>query len=94
MKFPQIMAKRRNKSLSTPISAAGSKQTKKTKIIQTIFTGVMCLIVVFSAVGVGVYWLLSSLFTILQSYIVHLVIMKSRKKNDGLESKLEKLLNA
>jgi len=93
MKFPQIMAKKRNKSLSTPISAAGNKQTKKTKIIQTVFTGVMCLIVVFSAVGVGVYWLLSSLFTILQSYIVHLVIMKSRKKNGGLESKLEKMLN-
>jgi len=49
------MAKKRNKSLSTPISSAGNKQTKKTKIIQTIFTGVMCLIVVFSAVGVGVY---------------------------------------
>jgi len=94
MKFPQIMAKRRNKHSSSPISAAGNKQSKKMKIIQTIFTVVMCVIVVFSAVGVGVYWLLSSLFTILQSYIVHRVIIKSRQKSGGLESRIEKLLNA
>jgi YidC/Oxa1 family membrane protein insertase len=64
---------------------------KKMKMMQTVFAIVMAGIVVFSATGVGVYWFLNSLFAIAQSYITHIVILRSRRKNNKLESKLEAL---
>jgi YidC/Oxa1 family membrane protein insertase len=66
---------------------------KKNQIIQIVMTCVMCGIVAFSPTGVGVYWFLSALFTILQSYIMHTVIIKSRKKGGMLEKKLDSFLN-
>ena len=91
MKLPQIWAKKRNRNASTT-SSKGGKQMKKMKLTQNIFAGVMSLIVVFSATGVGVYWFLNALFGIAQSYITHCVIMNSRKKSGSLEAKLNKLI--
>lgn len=54
MKIPQMLAKKRNRSASVT-SNKGGKQMKKMNLTQNIFAGVMSLIVVFSAVGVGVY---------------------------------------
>ncbi len=66
MKMPQYFARKRNRTASTS-SDAGKKQYKKTQRTQNIFMIVMCVIVAFSAVGVGVYWFLNSLFTVAQA---------------------------
>jgi YidC/Oxa1 family membrane protein insertase len=93
MRLPQIWARRRNKNASS-ISIAGIKQMKKSQLIQIVMTCVMCGIVAFSPTGVGVYWFLSALFSILQSYIMHHVILKSRRKGGQLEKKLDSFLSA
>jgi YidC/Oxa1 family membrane protein insertase len=64
---------------------------KKTKMMQNIFAVVMAAIVVFSATGVGVYWLLNALFSIGQSYITHKIIIKSRTKGGKALDRLKAL---
>ena len=80
MKMPQRFARQRNRTASTA-SDAGKKQYKKTQRTQNIFMIVMCVIVAFSAVGVGLYWLLNSLFTVLQAWIIHVLIMRKKTKD-------------
>lgn len=80
MKMPQVFAKRRNRSANTA-SDAGKKQFKKTQRTQNIFMIVMVVIVAFSAVGVGVYWFLNSLFTVLQAWITHKIIQRKKTKD-------------
>jgi YidC/Oxa1 family membrane protein insertase len=92
MKLPQMLAKKRSRN-SVAISSAGSKQMKKTKMIQLIFTIVMCAVVIFSATGVAIYWFLSACFTMAQTAILHTIIMKNKKKNGTLENKLDKIFN-
>jgi YidC/Oxa1 family membrane protein insertase len=53
----------------------------------------MCGVVAFSAAGVGVYWFLSAAFSIVQTLIMHAVIIKNRRKGGTLESKLDKFFN-
>lgn len=77
MKMPQYWARKRSRQ-STTISKAGEGQKKKTDRTQTIFMIVMCVIVSFSAVGVGVYWFLNSLFTVLQAWIIHMILTKKK----------------
>lgn len=90
MKLPQVWAKRRNRN-ATALGEKANKQFKKTRLMQVVFMGVMCLVVAFSATGVGIYWMLSSIFSIIQSYIIHIVIIKNRVKNKSIIKKLEKL---
>ncbi|XQP55836.1 MAG: membrane protein insertase YidC [Mycoplasmoidaceae bacterium] len=80
MKMPQFFARKRNRSASTT-SDAGKKQYKKTQRTQNIFMIVMVVIVAFSAVGVGVYWFLNSLFTVLQAWIIHKLIERKKTKD-------------
>ncbi|MCQ2747823.1 MAG: hypothetical protein MJ223_00880 [Mycoplasmoidaceae bacterium] len=54
MKMPQYFASKRSRAAATQ-SDAGKKQYKKTQRTQNIFMIVMCAIVAFSAVGVGLY---------------------------------------
>ncbi len=91
MKLPQRWAKKRNRN-AVSSSSKGGKQMKKMNMTQNIFAAVMSLIVVFSATGVGVYWFFNALYSILQSWIMHKVIMRSRSKNSSLESKLNRLI--
>lgn len=91
MKLPQKWAKKRNRNAAT-LSQKGGKQMKKMNLTQNIFAGVMSLIVAFSATGVGVYWFFNALFSLGQSYIMHRIILNSRKKHSSLESKLDKLI--
>lgn len=91
MKLPQRWAKKRNRN-AVSSSSKGGKQMKKMNMTQNIFAAVMSLIVVFSATGVGVYWFFNALYSILQSWIMHKVIMHSRSKNSSLESKLNRLI--
>lgn len=80
MKMPQHFAKQRSRTASTA-SDAGKAQYKKTQRTQNIFMIVMCVIVAFSAVGVGVYWFLNSLFTVAQAWIMHVIITKKKTKD-------------
>ncbi|MDR0752812.1 MAG: protein translocase component YidC, partial [Mycoplasmataceae bacterium] len=74
-------------------SVAGNKQMKKTKMIQLIFSIVMCVVVIFSATGVAVYWFLSACFTMAQTAIMHALITRNKKKGGTLDSKLNKIFN-
>ncbi len=79
MMMPQMFARKRNRAANTA-SEAGKAQYKKTQRTQNIFMIVMVVIVAFSAVGVGVYWFLNSIFTVLQSWIMHVLINKRKTK--------------
>jgi YidC/Oxa1 family membrane protein insertase len=87
--IPQKLAKRRNRNART-VSAAGSKQFKRTRLIQIGITVVMCGIVAFSATGVGIYWFFSAFFSVLQTLIMHAIIVRNRSKGGTLENKLDK----
>ena len=89
-KLPQRWVKSRNKNAST-VGVANNKQLKKTKMIQNVFTIFMAVITVTTATGVGVYWFFNSLLSLLQSYIVHVIILKRRESGAGARSKLSKL---
>ncbi|MDR0545957.1 MAG: membrane protein insertase YidC [Mycoplasmataceae bacterium] len=90
MILPQRWAKKRNRN-AMAISAKGGGRQNKMKIFQYVFAGVMALIVAFSAVGVGVYWFLNSLFSIGQSYVLHKLILRNRQKGGHLEDRLKSL---
>ncbi len=79
MLFPKILSKKRS-SKNNNSSILNKQQRKKTDKTQYIFMGVMCIMVIFSAVGVGVYWFLNSLFALLQTWIIHLIILRKKDK--------------
>jgi YidC/Oxa1 family membrane protein insertase len=90
MKIPQFWARKRNRSASA-VSGKGEKQQKRMRWTQNIFAIVMGVIVAVSATGVGVYWFLNALFSLAQSYIMHRVILRNRRKGGKLMSRLEAL---
>ena len=82
LKIPQILAKKRYSNTSNLLSSGGiGGSFNKTKITQNIFIIVLCLIVVFSPCGVGVYWFFSAIFSIVQSYILHIILLKRKYAN-------------
>ena len=80
LKIPQILAKKRYNN-SPNLSSNGSGPFNKTKMSQNIFIVVMCLIVVFSPCGVGIYWFLSSIFSVVQSYMLHKILLRRKHAN-------------
>lgn len=91
-KLPQYWASKRNRNAKAQ-TTKGIEQLKKTKRMQLIFSAFLAIITAISAAGVGLYWFLNSLFTILQSYITHVVIMKRRARIRTI-SKLDKIINS
>ena len=91
-RFPQWLAKKRNHNART-ISQRGAQQYKKSQRIQIIFSVFIAIITAMSASGVGLYWFMNALFTILQSYLTHLFILRYRAHRRG-SSKLDKILNS
>ncbi len=89
-RLPQRWVKSRNKNATT-IGVANNKQLKKTKTVQNVFTIFMAIIAITTAAGIGLYWFFNSLLSLLQSYIVHLIILKRRQSGSGARSKLSKL---
>lgn len=79
MLIPQKLAQKRSRAAMT-LSKAGEQQAKKSRRTQNIFMIVMCVIVAFSAVGVGVYWFLNSLFTLAQAVVIHFILVKRKSK--------------
>ena len=76
--LPQHWAKKRSRNATTS-TQKGQKENRKRQIFQYVFAGVMSLIVVFTPCGVGVYWFFNALFAILQSFIMHRIIVTQRK---------------
>lgn len=89
-KLPQKFARKRNRNART-IGNKNQKQLDKTKTIQTVMNVFMAIIAAVSAAGIGLYWFFNSLLSILQSYIIHVIIMKRRKTGSNLDSKLSKM---
>lgn len=89
-KIPQILAKRRNNNAKT-LSQKGNEQAKKMRMTQTIIMVVLVFVVITSPASVGMYWFLSSLFTIAQSLIIHKFIVSKKSKGTSLEDKLKYL---
>lgn len=89
-KLPQWLAKKRT-SGAVALSQQGKEQAKKTRMIQMIMMIVLVFIVVSSPAGIGLYWFLSSLFSIIQTIILHYIIVKKQKRGTSLEEKLKYL---
>ncbi len=90
MKMPQKFAAQRNRSATT-VGNKNQKQLNKTKTMQTVMAVFMAVIAAVSASGIGLYWFFNSLLSILQSYLIHKLIMKRRQTGSNLDSKLSKL---
>lgn len=90
--LPRILAKKRSRNATT-IGYKNNQSMKRMKTMNTVMSVFMAIIVAISACGIGTYWFFNSLFSILQSYIIHKMIMKRRKVSTGvtIESKLSKL---
>ena len=89
-KLPQFLTKKRSSSAKA-ISSKGNDQMKKMKTIQTVMMVFMAFILVTSATGIGLYWFLSSVFSILQTLFLHKLIMNGKKKNKKTNRILEEL---
>lgn len=89
-KLPQKFARKRNRNART-VGNKNKKQMDRTKTVQTVMSVFMAIIAAVSASGIGLYWFFNSLLSILQSYLLHKLIMKKRKSGSNLESKLAKL---
>jgi len=89
-KFPRFLAKKRSRGAKT-VGVANNKQLKKTKTIQTVMSVFMAVIVIISATGIGLYWFFNSLLSMLQTWLIHKIIMRKRAKNKDSFSHLTKL---
>ena len=78
--LPQYWAKLRNRRNAIASSEKGQKEGKKKKLIQYGFTGLMSLIAIFTPCGVGVYWFFNAIMSILQSYVMHRIIVNQHKR--------------
>lgn len=89
-KIPQILAKKRNNN-ARALSSKGNEQAKKMRMTQTIMTVVLVFVVISSPAGIGMYWFLSALFTIAQSFIIHKFVITKKDRGMTLEEKLRSL---
>ena len=87
-KLPMYLSKKRSRN-ARAVSQKGNDQMKKTKTIQNVMMIFLIFIVVSSATGIGLYWFLSSIFSIIQTLIIHKIIMRKRTK--GTTSKSSKI---
>lgn len=87
---PQRLARSRNRGAKT-VGKKNNDQLKKTKMMQMVMTIFMAVIAAVSASGIGLYWFFNAILSMLQSYIMHKVIMKRRAKGTTIESKLSKM---
>lgn len=78
-KLPQWLSKKRG-GQSFKSSTKGQSEMKKTKIIQLVMMVILAFVVISSASGVGLYWGLSSLFSIGQTLFIHWLIVSKGKK--------------
>lgn len=86
-KLPQHLSKKRNyKALS--YSKQGNEQMKKTMRIQNTVSMVFAAFPFFLSSGIGLYYFFSSIFTIGQTYAIHKIIERRRKKGYNIDDYL------
>lgn len=79
-RVPQILSKKRNRNQNVMTQKA-KEQYNKNMRTQWILSGVFIIFTAISPAGVGLYFGLSALFTMLQSYLLHKYILRVRNKN-------------
>ncbi|MCV3728723.1 membrane protein insertase YidC [Ureaplasma miroungigenitalium] len=90
-KTPQWLAKKRGRGATT-VGAKNQQQLKRSRMTQNIIMIVLAVVVAISSSGVGLYWFFNAIFTIVQSVIIHKIIMKRRTMSTTrIDSKLAKL---
>lgn len=87
---PRILSKKRSRN-SVTVGVKNNKSMGKTKLMNNILSIFMAIIAVISASGIGLYWFFNSIFSILQSLVIHKIIMDRRAKGVTIKSKLSKL---
>lgn len=89
-RIPQHLARKRNRNART-VGTKNKKSLDKSKTVQTVMNVFMGIIAAVSACGIGLYWFLNSLLSLLQSYILHKIILHKRNTSSNLKTKLSKL---
>ncbi|MGL4948538.1 MAG: membrane protein insertase YidC [Mycoplasma sp.] len=89
-RLPQRWSAKRNRNAKT-VGDANNKALKRTKNIALGMNIFMAIIAAVSATGIGLYWFFSSLLSLLQSYIIHVIILKRRQTKSNFDAKLSKL---
>lgn len=89
-RIPQKLSRIRSRNART-VGDSNNKALKRNKNMSLFMNIFMAIIATVSATGIGLYWFFSSLISLLQSYIIHVIIMKRRKSKSNLDSKLSKL---
>lgn len=88
--IPQKLSAKRSRNAKT-VGAANLQALKRTRNIALGMNIFMAIIAAVSATGIGLYWFFSALLSLLQSYIIHVVIMKRRGTRSNIDAKLSKL---
>ncbi len=89
-KVPQMLSRKRSRNAQT-VGKQNNAALKKTKNVTLILNIFMAIIATISATGIGLYWFFSALISMLQSWIIHKIIMKRRQTKANINSKLSKL---
>lgn len=89
-RIPQKLSQKRSRGAKT-VGLENNKSLNKTKTVSNVMNIFMAIIAAISASGVGLYWFFSSLLSLLQSYIVHRIILARRSGKTSIESKLSNL---
>ena len=89
-KVPQMLSRKRSRNAKT-VGKSNNDALKKTKNMTLFLNIFMAIIATISATGIGLYWFFSALISMLQSYIIHKIIMKRRETKANINSKLSKL---
>lgn len=87
--IPRYLAKKRSKNATT-VGVKNNSAMKKNKTINLVMSIFMAVVTVISASGIGLYWFFSALFSMVQSIIIHKIIMTRKSRGVTIESKLNK----
>ena len=83
MFVPQWLNKRRMKNITKTGKSATTDQANKTmKITQWVMTGMIVLMGFNLPSAMGVYWFIGALISILQSLIIHFIMMARLNKQN------------
>lgn len=87
--IPRYLAKKRSRNAVT-VGVSNNKAMKRNKTINLVMSIVMTVISIISASGIGLYWFFNSIFSMVQSIVIHKIIVSKKTKGTTIESKLAK----
>ena len=81
MMLPQILSKKRAKNIQKlGVSPSQNQQQKTMKWVQIFMTGMIIFMGFTLPSAMGVYWLCGAIFSIIQTLIMHLILVKKKKE--------------